>query len=149
MRAIGWNSATRLIGERPAANLKQTFPLTASNNDATYNWDIGTIQRPNAQERQFEVASHRWIDLTDKSGTFGATILTDCKNGSDKPNDNTIRLTLLRSPDAVPEPMAALVTATSGIRIGDITSSSLASRAMRMTGAQRKPIGRATVSTIR
>jgi alpha-mannosidase len=32
------------------------------------------------------------------SGKFGATILTDCKNGSDKPNDNTIRLTLIRTP---------------------------------------------------
>ena len=42
--------------------------------------------------------SHQWIDLTDVSGEFGATILTDCKNGSDKPNDNTIRLTLLRTP---------------------------------------------------
>ena len=29
---------------------------------------------------------------------YGATILTDCKNGSDKPNDNTLRLTLVRSP---------------------------------------------------
>jgi alpha-mannosidase len=81
-----------------AANLKVTFPLSASNENATYNLDLGTIQRPNAQQRQFEVASHRWIDLTDKSGGFGTTILTDCKNGSDKPNDNTIRLTLLRSP---------------------------------------------------
>src|SRR6201997_2457444 len=31
-------------------------------------------------------------------GAFGATILTDCKNGSDKPTDNTIRLTLIRTP---------------------------------------------------
>jgi alpha-mannosidase len=85
-----------------AANLKETFSLSASNENATYNWDVGTIQRPNAQERQFEVASHRWIDLTDKSGNFGATLLTDCKNGSDKPNDNTIRLTLLRSPGIQP-----------------------------------------------
>ena len=44
------------------------------------------------------MASHQWIDLTDHSGAFGATILTDCKNGSDKPNDNTMRLTLVRSP---------------------------------------------------
>jgi alpha-mannosidase len=86
-----------------SANLKQAIPLTASNANATYNWDIGTIQRPNAQERQFEVASHRWIDLTDASGSFGVTVLTDCKNGSDKPNDNTIRLTLMRSPGAVPD----------------------------------------------
>ena len=85
-----------------AANLKVAFPLSATNENATYNWDLGTVQRPNAQERQFEVASHRWIDLTDKSGSFGTTILTDCKNGSDKPNDNTIRLTLLRSPGMQP-----------------------------------------------
>ncbi len=85
-----------------AANLKATFPLSASNENATYNWDIGTIQRPSAQERQFEVGSHRWIDLTDKSGADGVTILTDCKNGSDKRDDHTIRLTLLRSPGLQP-----------------------------------------------
>lgn len=65
---------------------------------ATYNWDIGTVQRPNAEERQFEVASHQWIDLTDQSGSYGATILTDCKNASDKPDDKTLRLTLIRTP---------------------------------------------------
>ena len=65
---------------------------------ATYNWDIGTIERPTAEPKKFEVPSHQWIDLTDMSGEFGATILTDCKNGSDKPNDNTIRLTLIRTP---------------------------------------------------
>jgi alpha-mannosidase len=85
-----------------AANVKVAFPLSAANEDATYNWDVGTVERPNAQERQFEVASHRWIDLTDRSGSFGATILTEFKNGSDKPNDQTIRLTLLRSPGMQP-----------------------------------------------
>jgi alpha-mannosidase len=80
------------------ANLKATFPLAARNNLATYNWDIGTVQRPNAEERQFEVASHQWIDLTDQSGAYGATVLTDCKNGSDKPDDKTLRLTLVRTP---------------------------------------------------
>jgi alpha-mannosidase len=85
-----------------ASNLKVMFPLSAANENATYNWDIGTVQRPNAQERQFEVASHRWIDLTDKSGADGVTILTDCKNGSDKRDDHTIRLTLVRSPGLQP-----------------------------------------------
>ncbi|HEY6373843.1 MAG TPA: glycoside hydrolase family 38 C-terminal domain-containing protein [Candidatus Sulfotelmatobacter sp.] len=87
---IDWNTRE--------SNLKATFPLTASNRVATYNWDIGTIERPTAEPRKFEVPSHQWIDLTDMSGEFGATILTDCKNGSDKPNDNTIRLTLIRTP---------------------------------------------------
>ena len=80
------------------ANLKATFPLSVSNNLATYNWDIGTVQRPTEEERQFEVASHQWIDLTDQSGSFGVTIFTDCKNASDKPDDKTIRLTLIRTP---------------------------------------------------
>ncbi len=88
--AVDW--ATR---ER---NLKAVFPLTASNEMATYNWDIGTIERPTAEPKKFEVPSHQWIDLTDASGEFGATILTDAKNGSDKPDDHTIRLTLIRTP---------------------------------------------------
>jgi alpha-mannosidase len=88
--AIDWNTKE--------SNLKATFPLTASNAMATYNWDIGTIERPTAEPKKFEVPSHQWIDLTDLSGEFGATILTDCKNASDKPTDNTIRLTLIRTP---------------------------------------------------
>ena len=83
-----------------SANLKAVFPLSAANKLATYNWEIGTIQRPAATERQFEVASHHWIDQTDESGSYGATILTDVKNGSDKRDDSTIRLTLLRTPGA-------------------------------------------------
>jgi alpha-mannosidase len=84
------------------ANLKASISLTADNPMATYNWEVGTVQRPNEFDRQFEVASHHWIDLTDKSGSFGATILTDVKNGSDKRDDHTIRLTLLRSPGPPP-----------------------------------------------
>lgn len=86
-----------------SANLKAVFPLSATNPMATYNWEIGTVQRPTAFDRQFEVASHHWIDLTDRSGVYGATILTDVKNGSDKRSDNTIRLTLIRTPGR-PEP---------------------------------------------
>ncbi len=81
-----------------ASNVKAAFSLTATNKNATYNWDIGTIERPTEDERQFEVASHQWIDLTDQSGAYGATILTDVKNGSDKYDDHTIRLTLIRTP---------------------------------------------------
>jgi alpha-mannosidase len=86
-----------------ASNLKVAFPLSMTNRNATYNQDLGTIERPTAGPRQFEVGSHRWIDLTDKSGSYGATILTDYKNGSDKPNDRTIRVTLLRSPGIQPK----------------------------------------------
>ena len=91
---IDWKTAN--------ANLKATFPLTAANANATYNWDIGTIERGNNDERKFEVPSHQWFDLTDRSGAFGVTILSDCKYGSDKPDDKTLRLTLLRTPGIAP-----------------------------------------------
>ncbi len=91
---IDWNTRE--------ANLKATFPLAASNPLATYNWDVGTIQRATNDEKKFEVPSHQWIDLTDKSGSFGVTVLTDCKNASDKPDDRTIRLTLMRTPGLGP-----------------------------------------------
>jgi alpha-mannosidase len=93
--SIDWRSLS--------ANVKAVFPLASANKVATYNWEVGTIQRPVAFDRQFEVASHHWIDQTDESGTYGATILTDVKNGSDKRDDNTIRLTLLRSPGGASE----------------------------------------------
>ncbi len=80
------------------ANLKATFPLAASNPLATYNWDIGTIQRGNDDAKKFEVPSHQWFDLTDAGGAFGVTVLSDCKIASDKPDDSTLRLTLLRTP---------------------------------------------------
>ena len=85
-----------------SANLKAVFPLGASNPNATYNWEIGTVERPTAFDRQFEVASHHWIDLTDASGAFGATLLTDVKNASDKRDDHTLRLTLVRTPGYLP-----------------------------------------------
>jgi alpha-mannosidase len=81
-----------------AAHLKAVFPLTAQNAVATYNWDIGTIERSTDNPKDFEFPSHQWIDLTDESGSFGATVLSDAKYGSDKPDDNTIRLTLIRTP---------------------------------------------------
>jgi alpha-mannosidase len=92
--AIDWKTA--------GANLRAAFSLSASNPKATYSWDIGTVERGNSQTRQYELGSHRWIDLTDKSGNFGVTLLTDAKNGSDKPSDQTVRVTLLRSPGAKP-----------------------------------------------
>src|SRR6185295_8753254 len=91
---IDWKSSN--------ANLKATFPLTAANWNATYNWDVGTIQRGTNDERKYEVPSHQWFDLTDRSGSFGVTILSDCKYASDKPDDSTLRLTLLRTPGIGP-----------------------------------------------
>ncbi len=88
--AIDWRTASTA--------LKAVFPLTAANPEATYNWDAGTIQRGNNNPKKYEVPSHQWFDLTDQSGAYGLTVLSDCKYGSDKPDDNTLRLTLIYTP---------------------------------------------------
>jgi alpha-mannosidase len=93
---------TSIDWHEPNAALKAMFPLAVSNDSATYNWDIGTIKRGTAYDRKFEVPSHQFIDLTDKSGAYGVTILTEKKNGSDKRDDHTIGLTLLLTPGISP-----------------------------------------------
>jgi len=79
-------------------SLKASFPLAVSNENATYNLGVGTISRGNNDEKKFEVPFKEWFDLTDKSGKYGVSILEDCKYGADKPDNNTVRLTLLYTP---------------------------------------------------
>lgn len=80
-------------------SLKAAFPLAVSNESATYNLGVGTIERGNNDSLKFEVPAKEWFDLTDKSGQYGVSILEDCKYGSDKPANNTLRLTLLYTPE--------------------------------------------------
>lgn len=84
--------------QEPDAMLKANFPLTVSNPKATYDIGLGSVQRGNNTPQAYEVYSHEWTDLTDTSGQYGVTVLNDSKYGWDKPNDNTIRLSLLFSP---------------------------------------------------
>ena len=80
------------------ALLKAEFPLSASNPEATYDLGIGAVKRDNNTPTEYEVHAQQWADLTDKSQEFGVSVLNDSKYGWDKPNDNTIRLTLLHTP---------------------------------------------------
>jgi alpha-mannosidase len=79
--------------------LKAAFHLSAQAPEATYNLDLGTIKRGNRNEKQYEVPHHAWLDLTDEAGEYGVSLLTGAKYGSDKVDDNTLRLTLIHCPD--------------------------------------------------
>jgi len=79
-------------------SLKATFPLTVNNPNATYNLGVGAIERGNNDSLKYEVPAKEWFDLTNKGNDYGVTILEDCKYGSDKPSDNTLRLTLMYTP---------------------------------------------------
>ncbi|MBC7451360.1 MAG: RICIN domain-containing protein, partial [Cytophagales bacterium] len=79
--------------------LKATFPLTVSNSKATYDLGLGTIQRPTNNNTLWEVYAQQWADLTSNDNSYGVSILNDCKYGWDKPSDNTMRLTLIHTPN--------------------------------------------------
>ena len=88
---------------------KAAFNLDITSETATYEIPYGTIQRPTvpktaADSAKFEVSAHKWIDLTDKKGDYGVSLLNDSKYGFDV-KKNLMRITLLRSPKS-PDPEA-------------------------------------------
>ncbi len=80
------------------ALLKAEMPFSVANEEATYDIGLGSVRRGNNRANSFEIYSHEWTDLTDRSGDYGVTILNDSRYGWDKPTDNTLRLSLLYSP---------------------------------------------------
>jgi alpha-mannosidase len=78
--------------------LKAVFPMAASNPLATYNWEPGAISRGNNDPKKYEVPLHQWMDLTNSDNAFGISVLCRDKYGSDKPDNSTLRLTLLYTP---------------------------------------------------
>jgi len=87
---IDWNTRNTL--------LKASFQLAVADTIATYDLGLGTIKRSNNKPNLYEVPAQQWADITSPDGTYGISILNDCKYGWDKPADNTLRLTLLHSP---------------------------------------------------
>jgi len=81
-------------------SLKAAFPTTVINENATYGMNTAAIQRSTNNEVKFEVPNRQWFDLTDRSNSYGVSILEDCKYGSDKPDNSTLRLTLMYTPKA-------------------------------------------------
>jgi len=82
----------------PNTELKASFPFTASNPKATYDLGLGTIDRISNEPDKYEVPAQKWANIDDTDGTFGAGVINDSKYGWDKPDNNTLRLTLLHTP---------------------------------------------------
>ncbi len=87
--------------------LKVAFPLSAHNDNATFEIPYGSVERPTtrntpAELAQFEVPALRWADISDS--THGFSLLNDSKYGYDA-KGNVLRLSLLRSPEW-PDPHA-------------------------------------------
>lgn len=87
---VDWQSENAL--------LKAEFPMSVSNPEAAYDLGLGYIRRGNNTQTAYEVYAQQWADLTDRDGTYGVAVMNDCKYGWDKPDDRTLRLTLLHTP---------------------------------------------------
>lgn len=77
---------------------KEIFTLSAESPVATYDLGFGAIKRGNMNDKLFEVPAQKWADITDNSKNFGVSIISECKYGWDKFDDNTLRLTLMHTP---------------------------------------------------
>jgi len=80
------------------ALLKAEFPLSIENESATYDLGIGNIERKNNTLTAYEVPAQYWADLTANDRSYGVSIMNNSKTGWDKPDNNTLRLTLLHTP---------------------------------------------------
>lgn len=81
------------------SNLRAAFPMNVSNPKATFDLGLGAIESPNTDNYPYyQHLCHQWADLTAEDGSYGISILNDCKYGMDKPNDSTLRLTLIHTP---------------------------------------------------
>ncbi len=77
---------------------KEIFSFTAKSPVATYDLGLGAIKRGNMNEKLFEVPAQKWADISDKNEDFGVSVISECKYGWDKFDDNTLRLTLMHTP---------------------------------------------------
>jgi alpha-mannosidase len=90
--------AAHIDWQTQETSLEAVFPLAVSNPMASYESQTAVVQRPTNNPKQFEVPQQQWFDLTATDDSYGTAILNDCKYGSDKPDDHTVRLTLLYTP---------------------------------------------------
>jgi alpha-mannosidase len=86
-------------GDEKDVMLKVAFPLAVRTHEARYEIQFGNLARPTHRNTyqdmaRFEVAAHRWADLSEAD--FGVSLLNDCKYGHDALG-NVLRLTLLRA----------------------------------------------------
>lgn len=77
---------------------KNIFSFTADNDKALYDLGLGAIERGNMTKQLYEVPAQKWADITDKSGAFGVSVISECKYGWDKFDNNTLRLTAIHTP---------------------------------------------------
>ncbi len=92
--------ATEIDWQERQMLLKVAFPVEVFSPVATFDVQWGNVERPTHRNTswdwaRFETCAHKWVDLSE--GDYGVSLLNESKYGHDV-FENTLRLTLLRSP---------------------------------------------------
>jgi alpha-mannosidase len=116
---VNWHAGHRLA--------KVAFPLNVHGDSTAYEVPYGFIKRRNpispnatlAERAKYEVPGQKWIDHSSDEGSYGVSLLNDCKYGFDTVND-VIRMTLLRSAGSPIE-----LRATFGLPVDNVAEAEL------------------------
>jgi len=86
----------RIHWRETGCSLKLAVTAALENPAFTCNWETSRIEREVNHKKTFEMPSRLWADLSGRD--HGLSILEDSKYGWDRPEGNTIRMTLLYTP---------------------------------------------------
>ena len=78
--------------------LHNGFYFNVKNDISTFDLGLGAIRRPKANKKLYEVPAQKWVDLTDKSLSYGVSVFSDSKYGWMMKDEKSLRLTVLHSP---------------------------------------------------
>lgn len=90
------NFTERINWKETGFSLKLALNANMNKPDITYNWETSRIKRGLNHEKQFEMPSRYWVDMSEDS--WGISIIEDSKYGYDHPHHDTLRMTLLYTP---------------------------------------------------
>lgn len=90
------NFTERIDWKEKGCSFKLALNANMTKPEVTYNWETSRIKRGLNNEKQYEMPSRYWVDMSE--GNWGISIIEDSKYGYDHPLDDTLRMTLIYTP---------------------------------------------------
>lgn len=83
-----------------ASLLKASFNFNTKNEYADYDIGCGSTKRKTNSPKLYEVPAQKWAGICDENDNLSVAVFSDSRQGWDKPDESTLRLTLIHTPMA-------------------------------------------------